>query len=197
MQTLKHNICSLDGIIYTHPHFDHIGGFDDIRAFNFVMRKPIDLYLNDYTLERLSKTFYYAFEEPEQLGGGVPLFNTHMIEDAKFSIRGIEFTPIFMKHGIIPVIGYRIHSLAYCTDVNFIPDSELGKFNDLEYLIIGGLRYHTHPTHFTIDQAIEFANKVKAQNVIITHIAHQVKHSEAILPDNARLAFDDMVIEID
>ena len=196
-QMLTNNINRLDGILYTHPHFDHIGGFDDIRGLNFVMRRSVNIYANQFTLDRIKQSFYYAFETPEQLGGGVPMCDIHIIDDAPFRVNELEIIPIFLKHGILPVIGYRIGNLAYCTDVNFIPESENHKLENLDVLIIGGLRYTPHPTHFSIDEAIEESNLFKLKQTYITHLAHQVKHSTAILPDNIQLAYDGLKIELE
>ena len=196
-QMLTNNINRLDGILYTHPHFDHIGGFDDIRGLNFVMRRSVNIYANRFTLDRIKQSFYYAFETPEQLGGGVPMCDIHIIDDAPFRVNELEIIPIFLKHGILPVVGYRIGNLAYCTDVNFIPESENHKLENLDVLIIGGLRYTPHPTHFSIDEAIEESNLFKPKQTYITHLAHQVKHYTAILPDNIQLAYDGLKIVLD
>ena len=197
-QMILHNVDKLDAIVYTHQHFDHIGGFDDIRAFNFVQKKPTPIYINKSTLNSLKKTFSYAFGEAVQTGGGLPLFEVNEINRDNFIIGDIEFQIIPLMHGVIEVLGFRIGNFAYCTDTNFIPNESLNKLNDLEILILDALRYHPHPTHFTVEESIKIANKLKANSTYFTHIAHQISHSELSkrLPQNIHLAYDGLTFEL-
>ena len=197
-QMLHHNIKKLDAIIYTHSHFDHIGGFDDIRAYNWTMHSPIKIYLNQTTLDKIQRTFFYAFEEPEQMGGGVPVVDINMIDSEPFVIGDIDIQPILLKHGLLDVLGFRIGDFAYCTDTNFIPDSSIAMLSGLDYLIIDALHYKYHPTHFCVDDAISIIDKLQPRyKSYLIHIAHQIKHSvcEEKLPDNIRIAFDGLAIQ--
>lgn len=197
-QILREGITKIDGIVYTHHHFDHIGGFDDIRPFNFFSNnKPVNIYVMEQTLAALKKTFPYGFGEVEQVGGGVPIIESCIINDERFVVGDIEIIPIPMKHGDMRVNGYRMGSFAYCTDTNFIPDSSLKLLENLEVLVLDALRYDPHPTHFTIEEALEVVNKVKPKKTYFTHIAHQVKHSECVLPETVELAYDGLKIEIE
>lgn len=191
-QMLLYNISKLDAIIYTHHHFDHIGGFDDIRAYNFIQHNPMPIYLNQITLEGMKRTFTYAFEIPDQIGGGVPLTDVNLIDKDNIKINEIEITPISYMHGNLEVLGFRIGNFAYCTDTNFIPDESIDKLQGLDILILDALRYEQHPTHFTVDEAIECAYKINAKETFFTHIAHQIKHSdlEPKLPFNYKIAYD-------
>jgi phosphoribosyl 1,2-cyclic phosphate phosphodiesterase len=196
-QMLANKVQKLDGIIYTHSHYDHIGGFDDIRAFNFTSNKPVSLYLNQYTLDKIKRNFYYAFEAPEQIGGGVPTVDINLIDTEAFEIGDIRIQPILLKHGVLDVLGFRIGNLAYCTDTNYIPEESLAKMQNLDYLILDALRYDYHPTHFTVEEATEVANKINPNKyTYLIHIAHQIKHSELEekLQDSIRIAFDGLVI---
>ena len=199
-QMLRHNIKRLDALVYTHAHYDHIGGFDDVRAFNYTSHKAMPLYLNSNTLSRLKKTFSYAFEDPEQIGGGVPVIDCHLIDSNSFKIGDIEFITIELKHGILDVFGFRIGNLAYCTDTNHIPDKSREKLRNLDYLIIDALRPFAHDTHFSIPEAINEVQSIKpSRKAYLTHIAHQVKHSEweKKLPENIELAYDGLTINIE
>lgn len=197
-QMLRHNICALDAVVYTHHHFDHIGGFDDIRAYNFFLNRAMSIYLMEETFAELRRTFIYAFETPKQIGGGVPIVNTHIIDSEPFAIGDITCVPIPMMHGSLRVNGYRIDNFAYCTDTNNIPDSSLALLQGLDTLILDALRYHEHPTHFTVEQAIEIAQRIGARKTYFTHIAHNIRHAEldSALPENMALSYDGLTIEL-
>ncbi len=198
-QMLMHAVMDIDAIVFTHHHFDHIGGFDDIRPYNFRNGKPLPIYGMPRTIEIVKQTFPYAFNEPEQLGGGVPKVNIHVIDSSAFTIGDLTFLPIPMLHGSIQVNGYRIGNLAYCTDTNAIPEASMGLLMGLDVLVLDGLRWKAHTTHFTIDQALAIVDQLNPRITYLTHIAHQVKHSEgdAYLPPHVRLAFDGLTIDLD
>lgn len=197
-QMLKNKIKKIDAIIFTHAHFDHIGGFDDIRAYNY-RSGAIPIYLNDITYQSLKKTFHYAFEELEQKGGGVPESIVNIINLDKFLINNLEIEPIEILHGKLPVLGYRIGNFAYLTDLNYISELSLNKLNNLDVLIISALRFEKHPTHFNVDEAIEVINKLQPKKAYLTHLAHQINYDtlETKLPKNIHLAYDGLNFEVD
>jgi phosphoribosyl 1,2-cyclic phosphate phosphodiesterase len=200
MQMLAYNVRSADAIVFTHHHYDHISGFDDIRAFNYVTRKPMECYATEETFSNLKKFFAYAFQTSAPQGGGVPQTILHTVQPGeKFSVAGMEITSIPLKHGTLDVMGYRVGNIAYCTDCNAIPESSYALMEGLEYLVIDALRYTKHPTHFTVDEAIEVAQRINAKHTYFTHIAHEIKHEEAEkkLPEGIKIAYDGLVMESD
>lgn len=197
-QMLINNLTEIDAVLLTHQHFDHIGGFDDIRAFNYKYRRKIPFYALENTFISLKKTFYYAFEPIEQLGGGIPLIDEFVIKSYnKFKINNVEVQPIPLLHGNMLVLGFRIGNMAYCTDVNKIPDNSYEFLKNLDILIIDALRYKPHPTHFTLDQALNEIEKIKPKRAYLIHMAHQIKHKECQenLPENVFLAFDGLSLQ--
>ncbi|MBU3741480.1 MAG: MBL fold metallo-hydrolase [Candidatus Kapabacteria bacterium] len=196
-QMLRYGIMDIDGVVYTHHHFDHIGGFDDVRPYSFRSGKPVAVYATQATLAVVRSTFPYAFGLVEPTGASVPNVDLHVIDTAPFTIGDVGLVPIPMSHGGMPVMGFRIDDVAYCTDTNHIPESSRSLLRGLDTLILDGLRWQEHPTHFTIDQALAVIDDLRPRQAFLTHVAHQVRHADAddYLPPHVRMAWDGMVIE--
>ena len=195
-QMLTHKVMDIDAVVYTHHHFDHIGGFDDLRPYSFRSGNPVAVHAMQETIDVLRSTFPYAFGLVRPTGASVPSIDLHMIDTAPFTIGDITLQPIPMRHGGMPVMGFRIGDVAYCTDTNDIPPSSRSMLRGLHTLIIDGLRWQEHPTHFTIDQALSVIDDVNPKQAFLTHIAHQVLHAEAeaYLPEHVALAWDGLTI---
>jgi len=190
-QMLREKVTRIDAIIYTHDHRDHVAGLDDIRAFNFSMKKSIDLYATESTQQGIKNQFGYIFNEKKY--PGTPEVNFRTIENKTFSIENIAFTPILVKHMYMDVFGFRIGNFSYITDANYISEEEKKKIHGSEILVLNALRRETHPSHFTFDEAIKLAQELKCKTTYLTHISHQLglhKEVEESLPENIRLAHD-------
>lgn len=194
-QLLRAGISHLDAILLTHNHKDHTGGLDDIRAFNYFERKATDIYCEKYVEDSLRMEYSYAFDENKY--PGAPEWNVHIIENRPFCINGTEIIPIRGKHFRLPVLGYRFGNIAYCTDMNHIPEEEFGKLKGLDYFIINCVRRGRHISHFSLEGALAVAEKVGAAHTWLTHLSHQLPaHSDLLkeLPDGVSPAFDGLVI---
>jgi phosphoribosyl 1,2-cyclic phosphate phosphodiesterase len=198
-QMLREKVQKIDAVVFTHHHFDHIGGFDDLRAYNFMLRKALPIYLMQETMENLRRTFLYAFTDTGQKGGGVPVVKEHIINTEPFCIGDIDFLPIPMMHGAMRVNGYRIGNCAYCTDTNFISEESLALLTNLDVLILDALRYEAHTTHFNVEQAIAVAKRIAAKQTYFTHIAHNIKHDELEprLPSSIAISFDGLHFQLE
>lgn len=196
-QMLTHGILDLDGVIYTHHHFDHIGGFDDLRPFAFRRGGAVPIFAMQETINVLRSTFPYAFGLVESTGASIPNVALHEIDSDPFRVGDIDIQPIPMRHGAcMRVNGYRIGSFAYCTDTNHIPAASLELLRDLDVLVIDGLRWEPHPTHFTIDESLAVIDALAPRRAYLTHIAHQIRHSvdSKRLPKNVEFCYDGLVI---
>ncbi|MBK6419008.1 MAG: MBL fold metallo-hydrolase [Ignavibacteria bacterium] len=198
-QMLRHNVLDINAVIFTHHHFDHIGGFDDVRPYNFRSGRPLPVYAMEETVDVLRSTFPYAFGLVESTGASTPSVDIHLIDNEPFSIGDIDVIPIPMRHGrSMRVNGYRFGNIAYCTDTNFLPSASLDLLRGLDTLVIDGLRWEDHPTHFTVDQAIAIINELEPKQAYLTHIAHQINHKRDSpkLPSNVHFAFDGLTLNV-
>ncbi len=196
-QMLRHGIRHIDGVLYTHHHFDHIGGFDDLRQFNYLQQSAMRLYGLGETLDELRLTYRYAFGDALQAGGGVPSAILHRVEGgAPFTVESVPVTPIPVMHGVLPILGYRVGSIAYLTDTNYIPESSYALLENLDVLVLDALRHTDHPTHFRLEDAIETARRIGARKTYFTHIAHDMMHERdsVLLPENMEFSYDGLLI---
>ena len=194
-QMLCAEVDHVDAIILTHNHKDHTGGLDDIRAFNYLEKKATQIYCEKYVEDSLRQEYSYAFAENKY--PGAPDWDVHIIDDKPFSIDGVEIIPIRGKHFTLPVLGYRFGNIAYCTDMNRIPDEEFQKLAGLEHFIINCVRRGRHISHYSLEGALEVAARVGARHTWLTHLSHQLPRYEELvkeLPEGVRPAYDGLVI---
>jgi phosphoribosyl 1,2-cyclic phosphate phosphodiesterase len=196
LQCIACGIRQVDAILYTHFHADHIVGLDDVRRFNWLQREPITLYGDRRTLARLRQAFAYAFAQDPDYPSAKPELRTAII-DGPLELLGQRVTPIPLMHGSLPVYGFRVGKIAYCTDCNRIPDESRALLRDLDVLVLDAVRRRPHATHFNLAQAVEEAHRIGARRTYFTHIAHELKHAEtnAELPDGMELAYDGLICE--
>jgi phosphoribosyl 1,2-cyclic phosphate phosphodiesterase len=192
LQAVTNGVDRIDAIVFTHAHADHIMGLDDVRRFNAVKGGPIDVFVDDRAFGGIQRCFGYAFVEPDPAS---KLFRPHLIRHditGPFEIGGVAWTPVPLMHGDLPVLGFRVGNLAYCTDVSAIPEPSFELLNGLDVLVLDALQHKRHTTHFSLEQAMEAAGRIAAKRTLFTHIAHGMAHAETnrLLPQNMQLAFD-------
>lgn len=190
-QMLRHQVKQLDAILFTHAHRDHMAGLDDIRGFNFRMKRAIDVYCEKRVEAAIRKEFFYAFEEPKY--PGVPEMNLHQITLEPFQVLGIPIIPIQVFHHRTKVLGFRFGDFVYITDANRIEPAELEKMKGCKVLVLNALRREEHISHFTLDEAVELVNLLNPEAAYFTHISHQLglhQEVEDELPAHIHLAYD-------
>ncbi len=197
-QMLRSKVKRLDAILFTHGHKDHTAGLDDVRAYNYVLQRPMDIYAEERVQEVLKQEFAYIFAEFKY--PGIPQLNIHTISEEPFEIDGIQVIPIRAMHMQLPVLGFRIGRLAYLTDANYIAADEKLKLHGLDCFIVNGLRQEPHLSHFNLQEAIDLIEEIQPKKAYITHISHQMgfhRQVQAGLPPNIYLAYDGLEIEAD
>tara|TARA_B100001287_G_scaffold57375_1_gene45665 strand:+ start:27618 stop:28385 length:768 start_codon:yes stop_codon:yes gene_type:complete len=194
-QMIDSKIKKLDAVIFTHEHKDHVAGLDDVRAFNFIQKKPIEIYCSENVFKALKREFHYIFD-PKFKYPGVPSINRNKIsKENTFKINEVSITPIEVMHYKLPVLGFRIDNFAYVTDAKTIENKEKNKLKNLDLLVINALRIREHLSHLNLDEALELIKELNPKKAILTHLSHFMgKHQEIkkLIPKNVDVAFDGM-----
>lgn len=196
-QMLREDIRTLDAILYTHEHKDHLAGMDDVRAYNYQQQKDMELYADERVEAALRREFYYAFDNNPY--PGAPKVNINPVENKPFKIGETLITPIEVLHYKLPVFGYRINDFVYITDAKTISKEERDKVRGAKLLIVNTLREMAHISHFNLDEALEFIADVKPEQAYLTHISHLfMRHEdiEAKLPANVHVCYDGLVLGV-
>lgn len=195
-QMLRSGVKKLDAIVFTHEHKDHVAGTDDIRAFNFIDQRPLDIYANKAVETALKRDFFYAFDP--NIKGGVPKMNIISIDRDEFEVGGNTWLPLPVMHGKMEVLGFRIGDFAYITDVKFISEETFAKIEGVKVLIISALRKFEHSAHMALHEVLEVIERVGPDAAYLTHMSHLMgKHAELELelPVGVKPGFDGLVIE--
>lgn len=195
-QMLREEVEKLDAIVFTHEHKDHVAGLDDIRAYNYWQKKPMQIYANKAVEAALRRDFHYAFDP--NIKGGVPKMIFNHIHREDFSLGGATWRPLPVMHAEMEVLGFRIGDFAYVTDVNHIPEETYEKLDGVKVLIISALRKFEHPSHFSLDEVLEVIKRIKPQASYLTHMSHLMGLHEDLekeLPSGVYPAYDGLKLE--
>ncbi len=197
-QMLREKVNSLRAVLYTHEHKDHLGGLDDIRAFNYREARKMDIFSTERVFKAIQREFHYIFSEVRY--PGVPEVEWNEITTSTFRLPdGPLVTPIQVMHHKMPVLGFRIADFTYITDAKTINDQEIEKVKGTKILIVNALHHSSHLSHFNLEEALNFVDKIQPEQTYLTHISHLFGLHDEIekeLPNGVNLAFDGLSFEI-
>ena len=201
LQLVAAGVGAIDAVLFTHDHADHTHGIDDLRAFSAATGHAVPAFASAETGAALARKFPYIFDDAmkalpgtykpegrlETLEAGVPR-----------EIAGVFVTPFVVPHGHARVFGYRVGPLGYVTDAKRLPDHAVEVLRGVRVLVLNALLHKPHPTHLSIDEAVEAARRVGAERTYLTHLTHHTSHAglEAGLPPDVRPAYDGLVVEV-
>lgn len=198
LQLIREKIDLIHAVVYTHSHADHLFGLDDLRLFGYRLRHAVPLYCEEIVERQIRMAYSYAFAEPdpELHHGAIPQLELRRLGVEPFELLGMRIQPIRLIHGKLPVLGFRIGDVAFCTDVSFIPDESWPLLENLEVLVVDALREEGHATHFGIRQALEVVDRVRPKRTYLTHVSHHLEYeaTNARLPENVELSYDGLRI---
>lgn len=199
-QLLREGLGLVHATLFTHAHADHVFGLDDLRLFPYYLQRKLPIFCEEVVEGRLRRSFDYVFQNEINgfPAGSIPQLEIHRITTEPFELLGARIVPVPLFHGALRVLGYRIGKVAYCTDVNRIPDESWDLLRDLDVLILDCLRPRPHPTHFSLAEAVEAARRIAARQTWFTHISHSLDHqaTNQALPEGMALAYDGLRIPL-
>lgn len=196
-QALKLSNPKIEHILFTHFHRDHTAGIDDLRPIYYMNRMPLNLYCESNVCSAIEHDYKYIFSNIDY--PGKPKFTLNVIDDTPFKIEDVSIYPIRVNHGSLPILGYRIGTLAYITDASFICEKEKNKLLDLDILIINSLQRKKHVSHFNLEESLSLISQLKPKKSYLTHISHEMGlHNDVSkeLPENIFLAYDGLEVYI-
>ncbi|TDQ27713.1 MBL fold metallo-hydrolase [Tenacibaculum caenipelagi] len=195
-QMMREEVASINGILFTHEHADHIAGLDEIRPYCFQMGS-VPIYLTERVLNVLKKRYDYIFATENRYPSAPNVAPTIISHQNNFDLNGVEVTPIEVMHGNLPILGYRFNDIAYVTDIKTISNEEKEKLKNLDVLIVTGLRKEPHSTHFNLEEALSFIKDIQPKKAYLTHISELLGLHDEVekeLPKNVFLAYDGLKI---
>ncbi len=200
LQLLREGIGLVHAVAYTHGHADHLFGLDDLRIFPEYLGHDVPIYCRQDVEAVIRRAFHYAFDPElrEYPVGGVPRLQFRRVDGSPLEVLGARVVPLRLDHGRQGTLGFRVGRVAYCTDTSGVPPETWPLLEGLDVLILDCLRREPHPTHLSLDQAVDLARRLAPRRTLFTHLCHRLEHEavSAELPPGVELAYDGLRIPL-
>lgn len=196
-QMLRADVRTLNGVLFTHEHADHVAGLDDLRPYSFQLG-AVPVYGQKRVLETLAQRFDYIFNDDNKYPGA-PSVKQHILENRPFQLSGKTIIPVLINHGDLKIFGYRVGCFAYLSDVKTVDETEKQKLQGLDVLVLSAIRHKTHRSHLNLEEALVLINELKPRICYLTHISQYLGFHEEVekdLPPTVRLAYDGLVLKL-
>lgn len=199
-QLLDAGISTLDAVIYTHGHADHVHGLDDLRPINYRMKKAIPAYGSAETLAGIRERFGYACRPPDPEAPWIrpSLELKEILAGQPFAVGGLEVVAFVQLHGDMPSLGLRFGRFAYSTDVKELPEAAFAALRGIELWIVDCAGFEPHPTHSHLDETLRWIERAGPKRAVLTHMSHRLDYDQLLAhcPPGVEPAFDGMVLEV-
>lgn len=197
-QMLREEVDSLDAVLLTHGHADHVFGLDDLRMFNYRQQRAMPIYGSERTLADVRRTFWYVFDA-SPTASSRPQLDLIPVGLEPFEAAGVPVLPLEVLHGASTIQGFRIGAMAYVTDAKALPDETLLALRGLDILVLNALRRKAHPTHLTLAEALAIIDRLRPRRALLTHLSHEFDHTDLAreLPPGVLPAYDGLTLQTD
>lgn len=196
-QALANGIDWIDAVLYTHPHADHLNGIDDLRAFCYKRQGPLTLYGNEFTLNNIRQRFGYALLPPSPVWDK-PVLQLQTV-DGPLDHQGVRLTPVPLRHGSWPCLGWRIGDMAWLTDLSELPQESRPLLDGVRLLFLDCLRRAPYHSHLSVGQALDLAGEIGAERTVLIHMTHELEYHalSADCPPGVEVGYDGLRIRLD